>query len=55
MFPKNVVCFKYIIVNTLHECDDDNNNYNYCPPLQIEVKKCNEAGTTTPPLPPPPT
>jgi hypothetical protein len=32
--PRNMVCFKYIIVNTKHKCgdddddDDDNNNNN---------------------------
>jgi hypothetical protein len=24
--PRNMVCFKYIIVNTLHKCDDDDDD-----------------------------
>ena len=28
MYPRNMVCFRYIIVNTLHEGDNDDANNN---------------------------
>jgi hypothetical protein len=28
LYPGNMVCFRYIIVDTLHKCDDDDDNDN---------------------------